>query len=357
MQEAVELKTGDSPIVVGRRLETLLHRHWKPAWRTAVIIGDSNTVPLFAERIARALEPLTVRTLTLSFEAGEAHKTRDTKAALEDAMLLEKVDRSACVVALGGGIACDLAGFVAATYMRGIPHVNYATTLLAQVDAAHGGKTGVNTPAGKNLVGAFHLPYAVFADLDTLATLPPTELRSGLAECIKHAVIASEGLFERWEAWDPREDHIPPLDLLRDSIAVKSEVVARDPQERSLRKVLNFGHTIAHAIEMGTDHTVSHGFAVAAGMVVEARIAQEVCGFPAAQVERLIALLKRCGLPTVPQCLFGDAVPYFAIDKKNQSAQIHCALPQRLGTMFSLTEGTDSWTHPVELTTIARYWH
>lgn len=251
-------------------------------------------------------------------------------------MFRAHLDRHAVVVGLGGGVVLDVAGYVAATFMRGIDHVFIATTLLAQIDAAVGGKTGVNTPDGKNLVGAFHHPRAVLLDTSALGQLPPEELRNGLAEAIKHAVIRDAALFASLEAWAANGGATtlrPPADVIANCVAIKAAVVADDPREQGLRKILNFGHTVAHALEHASDHAVAHGHAVAVGMVVEGRVALARGRLPEGDLVRLVALLTRLGLPIRPPCGFEHAAPFFARDKKNRDGVIHCALPSRLGSI------------------------
>ncbi|HVE77600.1 MAG TPA: 3-dehydroquinate synthase, partial [Gemmatimonadaceae bacterium] len=260
------------PIVVERgalgRLGEIV-RAAAPAHRY-VVVTDEQVGPLYAERARAAFGDADV----LAVPPGEVHKTRESWARLTDAMLARGHGRDTTVVALGGGVVGDLAGFVAATYMRGLPLVQVPTTLLAMIDAAIGGKTGVDTAAGKNLVGAFHPPAAVVADPDVLATLPAPHLRAGLAEAIKHGVVADEAYF------DFVREALPSLlaadgwagesmtELVAVSARIKAEVVSRDERESGLRKVLNFGHTLGHAIEAASGYALLHGEAVAIGMAL-----------------------------------------------------------------------------------------
>jgi 3-dehydroquinate synthase len=342
------------PVLCGADASRALGGVWR-GWRQAVIIGDEHTATLFAKPLARSLGALGAEVLELSMPAGEAHKTRRTKEALEDAMLAAGIDREACVVAVGGGVVLDVAGFVAATYLRGVAHVNVATSLLAMVDAAVGGKTAVSTPAGKNLVGAFHHPRAVLLDTAALATLPPSELRSGLAEAIKHAALWDEALFGRLEAWVASlpEDGAgrslapPPDEIVARAVQIKAEVVALDDRDRGPRHLLNFGHTVAHALEHATGHALAHGHAVAVGMVVEARALAGAGAFPAGDVDRLAALLERVGLPTAPPCGFEAALPFLHRDKKAARGQVRCAAPVRLGRAEPLGDAAGGWLHTV----------
>ncbi len=242
----------------------------------------------------------------LQFPAGEASKSRATWQRLTDDLLAAGYGRDAAIVALGGGVTGDLAGFVAATYMRGIPVVQVPTTLLAMVDSSVGGKVGVDTPAGKNLVGAFHAPAAVVADPLTLGTLPDREYRAGLAEVVKHALVADAEHFRWLEANAAavlRRDPEPLTELICRSVAIKAGVVAADERESGHRVVLNAGHTVAHAIEHATAYAVPHGEAVALGLVAECRLGEAIGVTAAGTAERVAALLGRFGLPVeLPGC-------------------------------------------------------
>jgi 3-dehydroquinate synthase len=272
---------------------------------------------------------------------GEAHKTRESWAMVTDALLAAGCDRSTIVIGIGGGVVTDLAGFVAATFMRGVPWVAVPTTLLAMVDAAHGGKTGVDTPAGKNLVGAFHPPTLVVVDPDSLRTLPAERWRDGLAEVLKHGVIADADYFERTTAMlpallaadGPLHDGVPAL--IAESIRIKQQVVADDPREDGRRRILNFGHTIAHAIERVSDYAISHGQAVAIGMCVESRIGAALGITPASVVQAVEEGCARAGFArTVPATLrHEDIVAATLSDKKAVSGSARYALPEAVGTM------------------------
>jgi 3-dehydroquinate synthase len=357
VQEIIRVKTAagpEYPVLCGTDVCPMLGQIWRPHWRQAAIIGDQNTSKLFAQPLAEALRSQCERVVQLSFPAGELHKTRATKEELENALLETGFDRASCVVGVGGGIALDVAGYVAATYLRGVAHVNIATSLLAQVDAAVGGKTGVNTPYGKNLIGAFHQPRAVLIDIAALSSLPEVELRLGLAEAIKHAVLADEELFNALESWAASDaGPIPPEHLVARCVEIKAEVVMRDERELAYRQVLNFGHTVAHALESASDHRVPHGEAVASGMVVEARLAERLCGFPPSASNRLVALLRQLELPTEPAVSFAEAAPLLGHDKKTRQGVIHCALPERIGQMHA---NDGRWSVPVELELLEQLW-
>jgi 3-dehydroquinate synthetase len=252
--------------------------------------------------------------------------------------------RDSVVIALGGGVTTDLSGFVAATWHRGIPWIALPTSLLAMADAAVGGKTGVDTPAGKNLVGAFHPPVAVLADLSLLATLPPGEVSSGLAEMVKHAIVGDERLLDALVAASGAVRSVRPGvlgPLLLRSVAVKASVVARDPEERDFRQVLNFGHTIGHAIERVSGWAISHGRAVAAGMSVEAGIAVRMDLLTPGERDRIREALRRLGLPAEPPAGLGtDAILAATLaDKKTRAGRVRFALPEAVGRMARGPEG------------------
>jgi 3-dehydroquinate synthase len=297
-----------------------------PAFRYAVIT-DEIVGPLYAARlVASFADPAATELFTI--RTGEAVKTRETWAALTDAMLARGLGRDTTVVALGGGVVGDLAGFVAATYLRGVPIVQVPTTLLAMIDAAIGGKTGVDTPAGKNLVGAFHAPAAVIVDPSVLATLPPRQLASGMAEAIKHGVIADAAYFASLAT-------LPLATLVARSIEIKSSVVARDSREAGLRKILNFGHTVGHAIEAASGYALLHGEAVAIGMAVESRLAELAGVADCGITDDVVAALERATLPTrIPVGLDADdIVRRTHTDKKKRAGEVEYALPKTIGVM------------------------
>lgn len=323
----------------------LIVRHC-PAHRYAVI-SDAWVAELYAPAVRRALEALAKPVDVFSFPAGEGHKTRTTWAHLSDAMLAAGMGRDAAVVALGGGVTGDVAGFVAATYMRGVPVVQLPTTLLAMIDASVGGKTGVDTPAGKNLAGAFHPPALVLADPEVLRTLAPEHLRAGLAEAIKHGAIADAGYFDWIAEMAPLllATELQALDeLIVRSVKIKAEIVARDERESGPRKALNFGHTIGHAVEAASGYRLLHGEAVAIGMVVEARIGEAMGITAPGTVETLSNVLASAGLPiAVPRTIAADEVlAWTRTDKKARAGRTEYALIKRLGAVG------ERWGYPVE---------
>lgn len=322
-------------LVVGPGALRRLGAQWRDEWTEAAIVGDAQVLGLYGDAVRAQLEPVTRQIIALDFEPGEAQKSRSEKARLEDELLAAGFGRRGCIVALGGGISLDLAGFVAATYLRGVPVLNVPTSLLAMVDAALGGKTAVNVPAGKNLIGAFHQPSAILVDPELLATLPPAEWLPGLAELVKHAAVADGALFEWIEDHASALGEPGPLDpqpLLR-SLQIKAAIVAADERETGSRAVLNFGHTLAHAIEKASEHRVGHGLAVAMGMGIEAAVAVERCGLAVESWRRLIDLWPRLGLRTWPEVALDDLWPFLRTDKKRRDETMHLALPTEIGQM------------------------
>lgn len=315
-----------------------------PAHRYA-LIADDRVAALHGGRVLSLLERAGLRVELLAFPAGEASKSRETWGALSDAMLAAGLGRDSAVLALGGGVAGDLAGFVASTYMRGVPLVQLPTTLLAMIDSSVGGKTGVDTPAGKNLLGAFHPPRLVLAEAAALRTLPTAELRAGLAEAIKHGAIADaaylEGIGAGMEAILAAEP-AALVPLIGRSVEIKADVVARDERETGPRKALNFGHTVGHAVESASGFRLLHGEAVAIGMVVEARIGERLGLTEPGSAGRLRAVLERAGLPTAvpPEYDPADLLARTRLDKKARAGRVEYALLRRIG------EAT--WGQPVE---------
>jgi 3-dehydroquinate synthase len=277
----------------------------------------------------------------LSFPAGEKHKTRTTWSTLTDQLVTAGFGRDSAIVALGGGVTGDLAGFVAATYLRGVPVVQVPTTLLAMIDSSIGGKTGVDTAAGKNLVGAFHHPALVLIDPRLLTTLPTDEVRWGLAEAIKHGVIADAAYFA-WIATQLRQilhgdqpDDATSMHLVRRSVEIKVQVVRGDAQESGRRKILNFGHTIAHAVELVTGFGVPHGAAVSIGMVAEARLAEHLKLAEPGLADAITTVCDAAGLPVrLPEGASAtEIVSATRTDKKARDGHVEYALPAALGSM------------------------
>ena len=332
----VELGARRYPIRIGRGLldEPAGLAALAPG-RHALVVTDANVAPHYLARVEAALAGKSVRALILP--AGEQEKTLARFGEVMAALAAQGASRDATVIALGGGVVGDLAGFAAACWMRGVRFVQLPTTLLAMVDSSVGGKTAVDLPQGKNLVGAFHQPSAVLADTATLDTLPERELRAGLAEVVKYGAIADAGFFawleENAEALLARDP-----DALAEAIAVscthKAGIVARDETEQGERMLLNFGHTFGHAIETEQGYGgLLHGEAIAVGMVLAARLSADLGRAAWSDTARLAALLERLGLPVaVPGGLSGDALlARMRLDKKAVSGALRLILWSGLG--------------------------
>lgn len=285
----------------------------------------------------------------ITFPPGESSKTREQWARLTDLLLERGAGRDGGLIALGGGVTGDLAGFVAATYLRGLPYIQAPTSLLAMLDASVGGKTAVDTPHGKNLVGAFHPPVAVAADPRVLHTLPDRDYRGGLAEAVKHGLIADAEYF----AWMEREadallrrDEAALTRLIHRSVEIKALVVGEDERESGRRAILNAGHTVAHALEQATAYAIPHGEAVAMGLVAECALAERLGVAGQGMTRRVVSLLERLGLPV----RLANAEPAERIlaamgrDKKNRMTRIHFALASAIGCMST----SGGWTRAVE---------
>lgn len=287
-----------------------------------VIITDSHVEKLIAKELESKLHKAGLRTSLISFPKGEEYKSRATKEAIENQMLNQRLGRDTCIIAIGGGVVTDLAGFVAATYCRGIPFISIPTTLLAMVDASIGGKTAVNTHHGKNMIGAFYEPEAIFINPTYLLTLSDDQMRCGAAEIIKHGLIGSYELFEIMEtqftAWQTR-DLVFLEDLVRRNCAIKQKIVSADPKEAGVRKILNFGHTIGHAIESADEYAISHGDAVAVGMSMEAELSVKMGILSEADLRRIQEVLLKYGFSlTPPKKISLDALKAaLAHDKKS----------------------------------------
>jgi 3-dehydroquinate synthase len=297
-----------------------------------VVVSDSNVAPMHAGPLLDSLREAGYEAKLTVIPAGEENKTLDTVSALWNALLEAGLDRRSTVAALGGGMTGDLAGFAAASYMRGVDWVCLPTSLLAMVDASLGGKTGFDLPAGKNLVGAFHPPRLVLADPHLLSTLPQEEFSSGLAEVVKHGIISDPDLFALCAAGDDRlRDSLE--EAIRRAMAVKVEIIQADPLERGGRAALNLGHTVGHAVETASRYALRHGEAVSIGMVLEARLAERLKLAEAGLSEEIGVALAGLGLPVripanIPR---KDILRSMRVDKKKADGVVRFALPVRIG--------------------------
>ncbi len=340
---------GGYDVLVGRGILTDLPRLLAERCAAPVyaVVTDSRVKDLYATRAMALLEQAGLAARLFVFPAGEWNKVRGTWSDLCDQLLGAHVGRDGAVVAVGGGVVGDLAGFVAATLHRGIPVVQLPTTTLAMIDASVGGKTGVDVPSGKNLVGAFHPPRFVLSDINTIATLPRNQIAAGLAEAIKHGIGADAAYAEAVAgaataclARSP--DVLEPI--VTRGIAIKVEVITTDPEERGRRQILNFGHTIGHAVEARSGYGLLHGEAVAIGMATEAALAEQL-GIAAAGTRAAVReLLAAYDLPcTVPATLTSDALlETMRHDKKVRAGAVRFALPASIGRMAQSADG--AWT-------------
>ena len=309
-----------------------------PLGHSYAVITDSNVKKLYGQDLNQALEKLDANILLIDFPAGEEQKNRDIKTQIENKMLESNFGRDSALIALGGGVVGDISGFVAATYTRGIPYIQVPTTLVACVDSSVGGKTAVDTEHGKNLIGAFYQPECVYIDINTLKTLDSKEIKEGLAEIIKYGVIADSGLYSLLEQRIEdlfQYDESLLSEIINRCCTIKAKVVEQDEKESNLRKILNFGHTIGHAIEKMSEYSLSHGYAISIGMILEGKIASELGLWDKTNLESLKELLHRAGLPTdmpfnaPPEQL----IETMKIDKKSGGGRIEMALPSVIGEM------------------------
>ncbi len=352
--------SGGYPVHIG---EGLLERLGElaavaaPANRYA-IIADDRVGELYGDVARDALAAEGLHGQLFTFPAGEASKSRESWAALTDRLLATGYGRDAAVVALGGGVTGDLAGFVAATYMRGLPVVGVPTSLLAMLDSSVGGKTAVDAPGAKNVVGAFHHPALVVVDPALLATLPSAHRTAGLAEAIKAAAIRDAELF----AWmESRAEELAAAKvealtrLIERCIRIKADVVSADPTEKGLREILNFGHTAGHALEVLSDYAMLHGFAVAAGMRLEARLGEAAGVTEDGTARRLEELLTACGITDlpVPVPTASGLLEATSSDKKVRRGSTRWVLLERIGSVAPGPDG--SWAHALGADEAARW--
>jgi 3-dehydroquinate synthase len=332
----VDLGDRGYPIVIGRELLSIdLLSRYITGDRIA-IVTNTTVAPLYLERVCEALVRAGKQVVTIVLPDGEEEKNWSSLMRVFDVLLAEKCDRKTTLVALGGGVIGDLTGFAAATYMRGVPFIQLPTTLLAQVDSSVGGKTGINHPLGKNMIGAFYQPQAVLADTSTLDTLPPRELSAGLAEVIKHGAIIDASFFDWIESNIGAlvgRDAAALAYAIQRSCEIKAEVVRQDEREGGLRAILNFGHTFGHAIEAGLGYGEwLHGEAVGCGMVMAADLSQRLGFIDAKTSMRIADLVRAAGFPvTAPDLGAERWLELMQVDKKNEGGQIKFILLRPLG--------------------------
>jgi 3-dehydroquinate synthase len=337
--KTIEVKLGDRsyPIHIGTgllgRMELFL-AHF--AQRKAAIVTNSTIAPLYLASLSEALRDAGVEVLPIVIPDGEDYKNWVTLNSIFDALLSHRFERRATIIALGGGVVGDLAGFAAATYQRGIPYIQVPTTLLSQVDSSVGGKTAINHPLGKNMIGAFYQPRMVLSDISTIGTLPERELSAGLAEVIKYGLIMDLPFLEWLEANMERLRARDPETLgyaIARSCESKARIVAADERESGVRALLNLGHTFGHAIEVGLGFgTWLHGEAVAAGIMLAARLSERTGMLSGADVERIARLLRRAGLPTQAPDLGSERyLELMGHDKKVEEGKLRLVLLEALG--------------------------
>ena len=303
--------------------------------KKVLIVVDSHVASIHLPSLQDSLTAANIESVVATVPAGENSKNITELLPLYDVFLNARIDRRTPLIALGGGVVGDMGGFIAATLLRGVPFVQIPTTLLSMVDASVGGKTGVNHSAGKNLIGAFHQPHLVIADVATLQTLPPRELKGGLAECIKHDIIRDGVHFSELESSIDRALSLDPdylAELVAHNVAIKARVVETDPFEKGERAHLNFGHTFGHAIEQASNYSYSHGESVGLGMCAAAFAATELKLISPQDRSRIVSLIAKAQLPTKGMTLPTDElIRLMGFDKKVASGKIRFILPDRIG--------------------------
>ncbi|MGB4388745.1 MAG: 3-dehydroquinate synthase [Caldicoprobacterales bacterium] len=333
----MQFKNTAYPIIIDKGWEATLSKIPSNIFlKKALIISDTNVGPLYSNEIIKALSENDIGIRTILIDPGESSKTIEKAMDIYTTALNFRMDRDSLFIALGGGVVGDLAGFTASTYMRGVPYLQIPTSLLAQVDSSVGGKTAVNHPLGKNMIGSFYQPKGVLINTDTLKSLPVRQISTGLAEVIKYGVIADKNLFSYLEeniekvfSFDDKVlNHI-----IYKSCTIKAKIVAQDEKDKGIRGILNFGHTIGHAIEAETSFTeYTHGESVAIGMVAEAELAQLLGLIDKGFVDRLKNLLLKAKLPIkLPNLETDRLIKHMQRDKKNKIGKIVFVLPTKLG--------------------------
>jgi 3-dehydroquinate synthase len=344
----VDLGERSYPILIGSSLlSDVDHVNQYITGRRIAVVTNTTVGPLYLQQFTDALSKAGKQVVPIILPDGEEYKNWENLMRIFDVLLEEKSDRKTTLVALGGGVIGDMTGFAAAAYMRGVPFVQVPTTLLAQVDSSVGGKTGINHPLGKNMIGAFYQPQAVIADLAALDTLPANELSAGLAEVIKHGAIIDAQFFEWIEANIEKlvaKDKQALAYAIQRSCEIKADVVRQDEKEGGLRAILNFGHTFGHAIEAGLGYGEwLHGEAVGCGMVMASDLSHRLGMIDVATKERIAAVVKAAGLPVkAPKLGTQRWLELMQVDKKNEGGQIKFILLQPLGKALITTVPDDA---------------
>jgi len=343
LQETLKLHSNSAhPVFIGSgiiaEIPTFISTHLSP--RKIVIITNTNLISLFATPLKDALEKENIECHIFDIPPGETQKTLQNVTSILNQLLSLKLERNDCIIALGGGVIGDMAGFIASIYLRGIPLIQIPTTLLAQVDASIGGKTGVNHPKGKNLIGTFYQSEAIFIDTDTLNSLPKKELRAGLAEIAKYAITLNPPLFEYMTQqaseiikFSPASNPALWTHLIHESVKDKIAIVSQDEKEGGKRAILNFGHTVGHGIEAATQFKLFlHGEAVAIGMTIETKIAEKLALISKEDSEKIIQFLHLLSFINVPiPCTCEAIIEKMQMDKKIKSGKLRYVLPTKIG--------------------------
>ncbi len=344
------------PIIVGYGLEKeLVAAVRREGAARIAVITDSNVERLHGARVLKVLKTAGVQAEIFSFKAGESNKYQTTVTSLQHQLLKRKYGRDTLIVALGGGVVGDVAGFVAATYLRGVPFIQVPTSLLAMVDSSVGGKVGIDTPYGKNTVGAFWQPKAVVIDLKFIETLPREEFVNGLFEAIKTFMTSDKAMFAKAKKLDvdsPLKNPQLLLDVVHRSVAIKAGIVARDEREQNERRVVNFGHTIGHAIEFLSKFTIPHGFAVGYGMLVEAEIARQLKLLSQKDFDAVAGSLTALGITARPLAKFplGKILETTRSDKKTKGGMPYYVLLSSIGSVYT---HKGQFAHPVSDAVVA----
>ncbi len=324
----VNLKDESYPIFIQRSLlkQEFIFEQIKDLASSFVIITHDSLVELYGKELLKTFSKDNKKSFLFSFKEKEINKSRKTLFNLQESLVNNALSKDICIIALGGGIVSDLAGFLASTYCRGVPLVNIPTTLLAIVDASIGGKNGINSSLVKNIMGTFYHPKAIFVDFDLLDTLSHFEYQNGLVELIKHSLIA-----DREEFYKIRDENITDEKIIN-SILIKKKIIEKDVNDRNIRKVLNFGHTIGHAIETLSNYKISHGKAVALGIIIESYISKEMNSLSLVEFNEILDLFRSLDLiVSFPKISFEKIKDVMILDKKNINGQFSFSLIEKIG--------------------------